>query len=107
MKGKKIDIIGTPHQPEFLYKLIAFERKLNFDENAKLKSLVVTHNGFRFKTYADEILRNIQFWMIENDLEQAVGCARLLRFESGAANIFSNFPVTQAVFKEPEYDKAE
>jgi len=52
-------------------------------------------------------LKNIQFWIISSELEQAVGRARLLRFEEGAVHLFSNFPVSQAVFREPEYDRGD
>lgn len=41
------------------------------------------------------MLRNIQFWMIESELEQAVGRARLTRCDRNV-NLFSNFPLSQA-----------
>jgi hypothetical protein len=108
LKGKRITIIGTPHQPEFIYKLLAYSLGLDFDKESKLENRVVTYNGFRFrfKTYDDEVLRNIQMWMISSELEQAVGRARLLREAGGRVMLFSNFPVEQAVFAQPEYDKA-
>ncbi|QDR79623.1 hypothetical protein [Sporomusa termitida] len=106
LKGKNIDAIGTPHQPVWIYKLFAHTMGFNFDENAKLKYQVVRHNefGFWFMTFDNdsELLRNIQFWMIESELEQAVGRARLLR-EDCTVNVFSNFPLSQAVMKEAEY----
>lgn len=104
LKGKNLDVIGTPHQPEWIYKLFAYS--LGFDIDAKLKpNLTVTHNGcrFRFRTYEDQTLRAIQFYMIESELEQAVGRARLLRYDC-TVNLFSNFPLRQAVLKESEYD---
>lgn len=104
LKGKDLDVIGTPHQPEWIYKLFAYS--LGFDIDAKLKpNFTVTHNGyrFRFRTYNNQTLRAIQFYMIESDLEQAVGRARLLRYDC-TVNLFSNFPLRQAVLKESEYD---
>jgi hypothetical protein len=104
-KGKNIDVVGTPHQPEWMYKLFAYTIGLDFDMGAKLiPHMLVEHNGYRFQftTYEDEVLRNIQFWMIESELEQAVGRARLLR-EPCTVNLFSNFPLSQAKMMEANY----
>ena len=80
----------------------------NFDKNAKLKYQVVRYNEFMFwfMTFDNdhESLRNIQFWMIESELEQAVGRARLL-LENCTVNVFSNFPLMQAHLKKSEYDE--
>lgn len=105
LKGENIDVIGTPHQPEWVYKLFAFT--LGFDVVATLNPCsIVTNNGYRFRfaTFDDEILRTIQFYIIETDLEQAVGRARLLRCDA-TVNLFSNFPLRQAILKESEYDR--
>jgi len=110
MKGKKISIVGTPHSLEFLYKLILYDRGIDFDESAELKSRVITYKNkykFRFNTYDDEALKNVMFWIISSELEQAVGRARLLREAGGTVHLFSNFPVDQAVFREPEYEKGD
>lgn len=106
-KNENIDVIGTPHQPEWIYKLFAFS--LGYDVEAQIKpNAIVTHNGYRFRftAYEDEILRAIQFYMIESELEQAVGRARLLRC-CCTVNLFSNFPLKQAVLKESEYDDGQ
>nr|WP_092067933.1 hypothetical protein [Dendrosporobacter quercicolus]NSL46850.1 hypothetical protein [Dendrosporobacter quercicolus DSM 1736]SDL66510.1 hypothetical protein SAMN04488502_101496 [Dendrosporobacter quercicolus] len=57
----------------------------------------VARNGylFKMKTYKDEILRSFQLWMIESQLEQAVGRSRLLRHDC-IVNLFSNYPLRQA-----------
>ena len=55
-------------------------------------------------TYTDKILRDIQFYMIESELEQAVGRARLLRCNC-IVNLFSDYPLKQAIQMESEYDK--
>jgi hypothetical protein len=105
LKGKNIDVIGTPHQPEWIYKLFAYS--LGHKVNEKLKNRTVDHNGYRFQfmTYKDEFLRAIQFYIIESELEQAIGRARLLR-EYCIVNLFSNFPVRQANFMRSMYDNA-
>jgi hypothetical protein len=63
--------------------------------------MLVEHNGWRFPftTYEDPVLRNIQFYMIESELEQAVGRARLLRCDC-TVHLFSNFPLRQAIMME-------
>ena len=107
LKGKNIDVIGTPHQPEWIYKLFAYSLGYDVDDSLKPNTVVV-HNGFRFRfmTYADATLRAIQFYMIESELEQAVGRARLLRCDC-TVNLFSDFPLKQATLKESEYDTNE
>jgi hypothetical protein len=87
-----------------MYKLFAYTIGLEFDAEAELINRIVEHNDhrFNFSTFDDEILRNIQFWMIESELEQAVGRARLLRYDC-TANLFSNFPLCQAVMIDSDY----
>ena len=96
-QGKDILVIGTPYHAEFLYKLTAFTYGFDFDEAAEMNHRLVTRNGYRamFNTFEDESLRDIQLWMIESELEQAVGRPRLLRNEC-KVHLFSNFPLTQA-----------
>jgi hypothetical protein len=103
LKGENIDVVGTPYYADFLYKLLPFTLKIDVDEDAKMKLCRVLHNGyiFNFTTYDDdnELLRKFQFWMIESELEQAVGRARLLRCDC-TVNLYSNFPIRQAVMCE-------
>lgn len=46
-------------------------------------------------TFKDYHLRTIQMWLIESLLEQAVGRARLLRFDC-TVNVFVRFPIDQS-----------
>lgn len=108
LKGQNIDVVGTPYQVDFLYKLFPYTLGIEVDGDAEMKPHVVTHNGYRFvfNTYGEEhgILRKFHFWMIESELEQAIGRARLLRCDC-TVNLFSNFPVRQAAMKKSEYEK--
>lgn len=108
LKGENINVVGTPYQTEFLYKLLPFTLGLSFDEDAKMKSCSVTHNGYKFQftTFDDEVLRKFQFWMLESDLEQAVGRARLLRCDC-TVNLFSSFPLRQASMKKFDYENIQ
>lgn len=62
-----------------------------------MKPQTVIHNGCRFwfTTFENEELREIHFWMLESELEQAVGWARLLR-NACEVHLFSNFPLRQS-----------
>lgn len=97
LEGKDILVIGTPYHADFLYKLAAFTMGINFDEDEEMEMQVIEYNGyrFRFKTFKNEDLRAIHLWMIESELEQAVGRARLLR-NSCEVHLFSSFPISQA-----------
>ena len=105
LRGKDLDVIGTPHQPEWIYKLFAYTMGHEIYDSDKLKYQPVQHNGtaFWFMTFERELLRNIQFWMIESELMQAVGRVRLPLEPNSTVNVFSNFPLPQAEFKKAGY----
>lgn len=108
LKGKNLDVIGTPHIPDWIYKLFAYTIGCEFDTEAKIKpGITVEHNGwkFRFTSFDDKVLRAIQFYILESQMEQAVGRARLLRNQC-KVNLFSNFPLSQAkMICDFDYDK--
>lgn len=107
LEGEDILVVGTPYHAEFLYKLAAFSMGMDFDEDEKMTLQEVTYNGYMFKftTFENEELRAVHFWMLESELEQAVGRARLLRNEC-TVHLFSNFPLSQSKMIESfEYDK--
>ena len=97
LEGKDILVIGTPYHAEFLYKLAALSMGIEFDEDEKMAPQIIDYNGYRFwfTTFRDKELQKIHLWMIESELEQAVGRARLLR-NACTVNLFSNFPLSQA-----------
>lgn len=97
LEGQDVLVIGTPYHADFLYRLVAFTMDIDFDENETMTSIPISHNGYRFRftTFQNEELRQIHFWMIESELEQAVGRARLLR-NSCTVHLFSNFPLKQS-----------
>lgn len=97
LEGKDILVVGTPYHAEFLYKLASISMGIEFDEEEKMSLQTIDHNGYRFQftTFQNEELRKIHLWMIESELEQAVGRARLLR-NACTVNLFSNFPLSQA-----------
>ena len=98
LEGEDILVVGTPYHAEFLYKLVAFTMGLDFNEDEEMSSQIVEHNGYKswFRIFKNENLRGILLWMIESELEQAVGRARLLR-NNCTVHLFSNFPLSQAI----------
>ena len=100
--NKNIIVAGTPHQNEMVIKRIA--HTLGFDVSDKLKRQQIMRNGFIFwfYTYTDKVLQNLALWLIESDLEQAVGRARLLRKDC-VIYIYSNYPLELSVFEESDF----
>ena len=97
LEGQDILVIGTPYHAEFIYKLAAFSMGIEFDAGEKMTLQTIGYNGYRFQftTFQNKELRKIHLWMIESELEQAVGRARLLR-NACTVHLFSNFPLSQA-----------
>lgn len=97
LEGEDILVIGTPYHAEFIYKLAALIFDIDFDEDEKAEKQLIEHNGYRtyFTTFSNPRLRDIQFWMLESELEQAVGRARLLRKDC-TVHLYSNFPLRQS-----------
>lgn len=99
LSGKALVIIGTPYSVDENYKLIA--SFLGADVNKKQDKRPSWRRGnykndsFLITTYADKILREVQLYSIESELEQCVGRARLLRNEC-TVYVFSSFPCEQA-----------
>lgn len=111
LSGRHGLIIGTAHKDECCYKLAACYMGINVStREAQIKRQSIEYNGWRynFMTYEDSMLREIQLYHIETEMEQAIGRSRLLRTE-GAVSLFSNFPCRQAELITDAYltDKSE
>lgn len=88
-------MLGTPHKHNAQYYLIGKVLGANVDKfNREFAVQTVTRNGFRysFNTFANEDLREIQLSLIEGELLQAAGRARVIREEAEVA-IYSNLPL--------------
>lgn len=97
-QGKDLVIIGALHRPDYVYKLlaVALGKKLGLDTTLELKYRTISRNGYDFHAVAfdDELLQEIQFAMIEQELEQAVGRARLVSRDC-RVDLFTNIPLPQ------------
>jgi len=97
LEGQDILVAGTPYHADFLYKLIAFTLDYDFDEDEKMSMQVICRNGYRVRinTYRNENLQKVHLWMMDSELDQAAGRARLLRHDC-TVHLFSRFPMKQA-----------
>jgi len=96
LKGKDIIVIGTPHINPIVYLFHA--EFIGIDTNKidqKMDYQTIQYNGmqFKFQTFNDPELRNIQLNLIKGELIQAVGRARTIRTDA-KVQVYSNFPLT-------------
>ena len=102
LEGKTLAIVATPYNREEIYKLIALH--LSYDISGEMKNRKVEANGYSFvmMTYSNQLLRNLQFYFMESDLEQTIGRARLLRYDC-TTYLFSSYPCEQAELRMEDY----
>ena len=95
MKGENIVVVGTPHYNEVVYKLLAAH--LGIDVDTKMKFLEVEDSCYKYwlHTYESPKLRQIQLWLMKSELIQAVGRARLLRYNC-TVKLYASIPLEQA-----------
>jgi hypothetical protein len=101
LKGQNIAVVGTPHVSEIVYLLFAnalgLKLKLN-DVTMQYTKIKRNNFEFYFNTYSNDLLlREIQIYIIESELIQAIGRARLLRHDCTVI-VLSNLPMQQAEF---------
>ena len=99
LEGKNISVVGLPNVDELVYKLYGMVAGVNVDQY-HMRIMRVGYNGYDFQinSFDNEKLRTIQLWMLESLLEQAVGRARLLRFDC-TVKVFARFPIDQALIE--------
>jgi hypothetical protein len=95
LKGKDLFVIGTPHINPIVYYFHA--EYMGIDTNKidkKMEYQTIQWRGmqFKFQTFNNPDLRNIQLHLIEGELTQAIGRARTIRTEA-QVQVFSNFPL--------------
>jgi hypothetical protein len=95
LKGKDLFVIGTPHINPILYYFHA--EYIGIDTNSidkKMDYQTIQWKGmqFKFQTFNNPDLRNIQLPLIDGELTQAIGRARTIRTEA-KVRVFSNFPL--------------
>ena len=98
-KGKDIAVVGTPHVNNIEYLLLAscLGHKVSGSDQEECNYKSITRNGYQFyfNTFESSVLQEIQLWMIESELIQAIGRARALR-EDATVTVLSNLIVPGA-----------
>lgn len=103
--GQDLIIAGTPHIIDSVYKLLASFIAPDAQIISDCEYQNVKRNGyeFYFNTYnsnintpSANIVQEIQFYMIEAELIQAVGRARALN-NNCTVHVFSNYPLVESV----------
>ena len=98
MKGKNILVAGTPHNDETVYKLIATHIEIPTDENMRFLEVEDEEYKYWIHTYENPDLREIQMYFIKSELIQAVGRARLLRYDC-TVKLYASVPLSQAIIE--------
>ncbi|MBL1203204.1 MAG: hypothetical protein FWK04_30070 [Nostoc sp. GBBB01] len=94
-KGRDLVVAGTPHLSMVDYLLYAAALGIEIKaSDFRMSSEMITHNGIEcyFNTFENEELRKIQLHFIEEQLEQAIGRARLIRTDARVV-VYTNFPL--------------
>lgn len=95
MKGEDILVIGTPHNDESVYKLIATHLGIQTDERMQFSEVEDECYKYWIHTYKNPDLREIQMYFIKSELIQAVGRARLLRYDC-TVKLYASIPLPQS-----------
>lgn len=106
LSGKDLAVVGTPYKIEESYKLVASylgaDVNQEIDMNPRPRRVEYSGYSFCITTYHDELLREVQLYALESELEQCVGRARLLR-NACTVYVFSAFPCEQAELRMGNY----
>ena len=102
LEGQDILVVGTYRRNILYYLMLAYDiyGKTYDTSDIELDYIDVERNDFTFKfyTFKDETLRNIELWAVYSELEQSIGRARLVNPENSNTNVYvySGFPAEQA-----------
>ena len=106
LEGKDLAIIGTPFEIDFHYKLIACHMGADVNQSKDTspvpRRVFFQGKSFVFQTYQNDLLRTLQLYSVESELEQCIGRARLLRCRA-TVYLFSSFPCSQARLDQKNY----
>ncbi len=99
--GKRIGVVGTPHWREHALKLLAHAvgvpiHGIQFDFDCR----TVRHHEFEVSLWCvsdDEFFQALEFGLVERELVQAVGRARLLENDC-EVHWFSNYALSGGEF---------
>lgn len=105
-KNQDLCVLGTPHNIPYIYRLIGKHMGYLADEEMNVHKVENESFVYHIMTFGNSKMQNLQLYFLESELEQAVGRARLLRFDC-KVYLFSNFPLKQAEIIQDDYLIAE
>jgi hypothetical protein len=92
--GKTIGVVGTPHLPEYALKLLGHAVGVNANpDRFEFKCRTVRRHEFEVSLWCvseDEFFQALEFGLVERELIQAVGRARLLENDV-EVHLWSNY----------------
>lgn len=97
LKGKDIVVVGLPYHNELQYRFFMYAvygTVYNPVEKSRFRRIEYNNYSFKLNTQQNERYQRIQTYLISTELEQAVGRARLLRYNC-KVYLYSGFPVEQ------------
>jgi hypothetical protein len=100
LRGKKMNIIGTPSKPSWYYIIILLTLNPNiYISNFNFSKRIIKYNGFEFQfvTFEDPTLQQFHLNDINSELIQAVGRARLI-WEDVTVFTYASLPLKDAEF---------
>ncbi|MCC8051420.1 MAG: hypothetical protein LIP10_12340 [Clostridiales bacterium] len=110
LSGKNIGVVGTYFQQEQAYKLVGCylgaDVNTPTDKMPHRRRVDYKNKNFVITTYKNDLLREIQLYSIESEMEQCIGRARLLSKDC-TVYLFSCFPCEQAILNTGNYLKKE
>lgn len=97
--GKNMVVLGTPNYPVDSYRMMGLLIFGNtFDVMSEFSTGKNEVNGFKKKyaTFKDSTLQLVQQYVVETELSQAVGRARLLNNNEAQVLLLSGFPLNES-----------
>lgn len=95
--GKRIGVVGTPHLPEFAIRLLVHAAGQNVNGiSFKFDPRTVRRHEFEVSLWClsnDQFVQALEFALVERDLAQAVGRARLIDNDVDV-HLFSNYVIS-------------
>lgn len=98
LKGKDIVVVGLPYHNELLYRFYMYAIYgivYNPTKLSRFRRIENNNYSFKLNTQDNQKYQKIQTYLIGSELEQAVGRARLLRYNC-TVYLYSGFPVEQS-----------
>lgn len=106
LEGQDIVVVGMPYLNDIVYKFFLYSLygEIITEDRPHYQRIENDEYSFKITTYSNEHYQKIITYFLQSEIEQAVGRARLLRYNC-TVHLFSGFPAEQAEFvKDLEID---